>query len=142
VAQLIEAATASKAECSCAQRSVIETEAARILARRAFRTRNRCVAMLTRLVQDDSHGDAIGSKESNLGIEVFGRDLNYDTNVDPIVRMTTSESRKRLALYYQASTEHHEVLIRLTPGSYIPEFRFEQHGVTDDKEQRLVFERN
>ena len=82
--------------------------------------------MLRRLVEDALHNELIGSKERTLGIEVFGRELNYDTNADPIVRMTASEIRKRLAQYYQASTEHREVSIHLTPGSYMLEFRFEK----------------
>jgi hypothetical protein len=125
VAQLIEAAP-SNAEWSSAQRSAIETEAGRILAHPAFRTSKRCVAMLQRLIQNALDGNLIGSKERILGIEVFGRDLTYDTNADPIVRMTASEIRKRLAQYYQASTEHHEVVIHLTPGSYMLEIRFER----------------
>ena len=126
MAQLIEAARLSNAEWSLAQRSAIEAEAERILAHPAFRTSKRCVAMLQRLIQNALQGDLTGSKERTLGIEVFGRDPSYDTNADPIVRMTASEIRKRLAQYYQASTEHHELTIHLTPGSYMLEFRFER----------------
>ena len=40
-------------------------------------------------------------KERTLGIEIFGRDASYDTAPDPIVRVTASEIRKRVAQYYQ-----------------------------------------
>jgi hypothetical protein len=64
-------------------------------------------------------------KERTLGIEVFGRDPDYDTNADPIVRMTANEIRKRLAQYYQASGSRPEVKISLVPGTYLPQFEFE-----------------
>lgn len=69
-------------------------------------------------------GDEGGIKERTLGIEVFGREADYDTNTDPIVRMTANEIRKRLAQYYQSSSRHHEVHIGLVPGSYLPVFSF------------------
>jgi hypothetical protein len=61
-------------------------------------------------------------KERTLGVEVFGRDANYDTNQDPVVRGTASEVRKRLAQYYQLSGHERELRIELAAGSYIPEF--------------------
>lgn len=69
-------------------------------------------------------GDENGIKERTLGIEVFGREADYDTNTDPIVRMTANEIRKRLAQYYQSSSRHHEVHISLVPGDYVPRFSF------------------
>ncbi len=39
-------------------------------------------------------------KERTLGIEEFGVDPDYDTNLDPVVRTTAAEIRKRLAQYY------------------------------------------
>jgi len=39
-------------------------------------------------------------KERLLGVQVFGREPDYDTNLDPIVRYTAGEVRKRIAQYY------------------------------------------
>ena len=61
-------------------------------------------------------------KERTLGVEVFGRQPNYDTNEDPIVRATAGEIRKRLAQYYQSPGHEGEIRIQLFPGSYVPEF--------------------
>ena len=66
-------------------------------------------------------------KERTLGVEVFGRDPNYDTNQDPVVRGTASDVRKRLAQYYQISGHEQELKIDLPSGSYLPEF----HRTTD-----------
>jgi len=63
-------------------------------------------------------------KERTIGIEVFRRDALYDTNLDPVVRTTALEVRKRLAHYYQAPGREHEIRIDFSRGSYVPEFRF------------------
>jgi len=60
-------------------------------------------------------------KERSLGVEVFGRDPNYDTNQDPVVRSTAGEVRKRLAQYYLESGHRDEIRISLPAGSYYPE---------------------
>lgn len=61
-------------------------------------------------------------KERALGVEVFGRQPDYDTTQDPVVRMTAVEIRKRLAQYYQTPGHESELRIDFPPGSYVPEF--------------------
>jgi hypothetical protein len=62
-------------------------------------------------------------KERTLGVEVFGREPHYDTNLDPVVRTTAVEIRKRIAQYYQEPGHETEIRIDFPPGSYLPEFR-------------------
>jgi len=61
-------------------------------------------------------------KERTLGVEVFGRDPAYDTNLDPVVRTTAGEIRKRIAQYYYEPGHENEIRIDLPSGSYVPEF--------------------
>jgi hypothetical protein len=61
-------------------------------------------------------------KERTLGIEVFHRPPDYDTNLDPVVRLCAAEVRKRLAQYYQSPAHEGELRIELNPGSYVPVF--------------------
>ena len=42
-------------------------------------------------------------KERTIGIEVFGRAADYDTNLDHVVRSVAGEVRRRLAQYYMES---------------------------------------
>ena len=113
---------------TASQRAAIWTEADLILADPSFNKSRRCVALFRRLIEHAlSDEDEGGLKERTLGIEVFGRQADYDTNTDNIVRMTANEIRKRLAQYYQSSSRHHEVYVQLLPGSYLPRFDF---GVT------------
>src|SRR5258708_18649 len=107
------------------QRTTIWKAADEILADPSFKKSRRCVILLRRLREHAREGgDEDGIKERALGIEVFGREADYDTNTDPIVRMTANEIRKRLAQYYQSCSGHPDVLIRLTPGNYVPRFDF------------------
>jgi hypothetical protein len=102
----------------------------RVLANPTFKSSKRCVALLRYLVDHALAEEEDGTKERTLGIEVFGRDPDYDTNADPIVRRTANEIRKRLAQYYQESTFDHAVKIRLVAGSYLPEFDFVSANLT------------
>lgn len=61
-------------------------------------------------------------KERTLGIEVFHRQPDYDTNADPVVRVTAGEIRKRLAQYYQTAGREQELRLDLPVGSYVPHF--------------------
>jgi hypothetical protein len=69
-------------------------------------------------------GRAADLKERTLGVEVFGRDPQYDTNTDPVVRISAGEVRKRIAQYYHENKETSQVRIELPLGSYAPEFQF------------------
>jgi hypothetical protein len=101
-----------------------------ILADPKFNSCKRCVKLFRRLIEGTLDGDQDCCKERMLGIEVFGRDADYDTNADPVVRMAASEIRKRLAHFYQESDQERPVTIRLIPGSYVPEFEFDREYAT------------
>jgi len=60
--------------------------------------------------------------ERSLGVEVFGRPPHYDTDADPIVRVTASEIRKRLAQYYEDPSHSGEIRVLVHKGSYLVEF--------------------
>jgi len=76
-------------------------------------------------------------KERTLGIVVFGRPLDYDTNADPVVRMTAGEVRKKLAQYYYANHDQ-DIQIEVPLGSYMPRFRFTQHPLPQGHEPAAV----
>jgi hypothetical protein len=87
-----------------------------------FRGSKRYPALL-RYIVDASLDDRLGDlKERTLGVEVFGRDPGYDTNADPVVRVSAGEVRKRIAQYYHENGSHSRVQIELPLGSYAPEF--------------------
>ena len=66
-------------------------------------------------------------KERVLGVEVFDRPADYDTNADPIVRVTAAEIRKRIEQYYQDPKHSQEIRLFLPAGSYVPQFSWPGH---------------
>src|SRR5665213_3111835 len=95
----------------------------RILASPLFKNSKRYPSLLRYVVEQvlDGHGSEL--KERTLGIEVFGRVPDYDTNIDPVVRISAAEIRKRIAQYYHDSGHVDEIRIDIPLGSYVPEFR-------------------
>jgi hypothetical protein len=73
----------------------------------------------------DGHGSQL--KERVLGIEIFERPADYDTNTDPIVRVTAAEIRKRIDQYYHDPKHSQEIRLFLSSGSYVPHFSWPGH---------------
>jgi len=122
---------------SDSERGAIVEETNRILADPSFSGSKRCQALLRSLVDHALAGDHEGVKERSLGVEVFGREADYDTSADPIVRITANEIRKRLGQWYQEPGRHHSIRIRLVPGTYLPKFDFDpQTGTPEITEEK------
>src|SRR5262245_65928898 len=94
---------------------------ARILESPQFRSSKRCSLFLRYVVEQASENHPECLKERTLGVEVFERDPQYDTNQDPVVRTAAGEVRKRLAQYYLEPGHEDELRISLPAGSYVPE---------------------
>ena len=54
---------------------------------------------------------------------MFAREPDYDTNLDPVVRTTAAEIRKRLAQFYQDPEHEADLRIDLPLGSYAARFQ-------------------
>src|SRR5438270_187720 len=104
--------------------ALVRDQLDRILAHSLFTKSTRYPNFLRYVVERRLTGDFDHMKERILGVEVFGREAAYDCSVDPVVRNTASEVRKRLAQYYVAPQHDSELRIELPPGCYVPEFRF------------------
>ena len=98
----------------------IESQLAKMLDSHHFRHSHRYPALLRYLVEQSQSGKVVQLKERLLGIEVFHRAPDYDTNTDPVVRVTAAEVRKRIAQYYQEPEHAGELRIDLPIGSYTP----------------------
>ncbi len=102
----------------------VREQLSRLLANPFFSHSKRFPAFLRFVVEQTLAGESENIKERTLGIEIFGRDAEYDTASDPIVRVTAAEIRKRVAQYYQDPPHARELRIDLPSGSYIPQFRW------------------
>jgi hypothetical protein len=95
----------------------------RLLAHPLFINSKRYPVLLAYTVEQTLLGNAGELKERTIGVEAFGREPTYDVNLDPVVRTTAAEVRKRLVQYYYNSDHAGELVIELPVGSYIPSFR-------------------
>ncbi len=114
-----------------AERQAIREQLERILRSSLFKNSKRYPNLLRYVVERALDGHPGHLKERTLGIEVFGRDPDYDTNLDPVVRTSAVEVRKRIAQYYHDSAHETEIRIDFPPGSYLPEFRHPVRPVGD-----------
>lgn len=113
-------------------RGVLLDELDHILASPHFCNSKRYPALLRYIVECTLAGRSDSLKERTLGVEIFGRPADYDTNSDTIVRYTAGEVRKRLLLYYSEDGRNSQVRISLAPGSYVPEFQHAPQKLNTD----------
>jgi len=94
-----------------------------ILSSPAFKGSRRSHDFLQHIIDKALTGQFEDLKERAIGVELFGRAVDYDTGGDAIVRVTASDVRRRLLHFYSEFGVVSNTKIELPPGSYIPEFR-------------------
>ena len=104
------------------EKEAVQQQLERLLASPLFYSSKRYAQFLRFVVGRTFEGRGHDLKERILGIEVFDRPPDYDTNIDPIVRVTAAEIRKRLEQYYQDPKHGQEIRLFLPSGSYAPHF--------------------
>ncbi len=94
----------------------------RLLSDPLFSQSKRYVSFLRYVTERALNHNLEPLNERILGVEIFGRPQNYDTDADPIVRVTASELRKRLSQYYEDPAHAGEIRVVIHKGSYVAEF--------------------
>jgi len=112
-------------------RQTILEQMERILASPHFRNSKRYPVLLRYVIEKTLCGEGESLKERTVGVDAFQRDPDYDTNADPIVRVTAGEVRKRIAQYYHEDGRDDEVRIDLTAGTYIPVFSLRKDSLQE-----------
>jgi hypothetical protein len=106
------------------ERKAIHEQLERLLSNSHFKQSRRFPSFLRFVIDQTLQGQTDLLKERTLGIEIFGREADYDTASDPIVRVTATEIRKRIAQYYQEPGHETELRLSLPSGSYVPQFHW------------------
>jgi hypothetical protein len=101
----------------------IREQLRRLVAHPLFTNSKRYPVLLTYIVEQTLLGNAGELKERTIGVEAFGREPDYDVNLDPVVRTAAAEVRKRISQYYYNPDHAGELVIELPIGSYVPTFR-------------------
>lgn len=115
-------------EFSPVDKEAVLLQVERIVSSPHFRSSRRSTDLLRYVVQQTIEGHSDILKERTLGIEIFGREPNFDTSGDSIVRVAAAEVRKRLALYYQGDGHEHEVRVDFPSGSYVARFGYSREA--------------
>jgi hypothetical protein len=100
----------------------VRSQLEKVVSDSRFAASKRYPCLLRYIVEQTLAENEDNLKERTLGVEVFHRPPDYDTNADPVVRLCAAEVRKRLAQYYQSPAHGGELRIDLNPGSYVPVF--------------------
>ena len=98
---------------------LVERAAASPQLRRAARSREFLFYVAAKSLKDglsDIH-------EQEIGHAVFGRDKDYDTSQDNIVRVSATELRKRIDGFFASEGANEPLIFEIPRGSYSPVFR-------------------
>jgi hypothetical protein len=120
--------------------ALVREQLNRLLAHPLFTNSKRYPVLLAYTVEQALLGNAGELKERTIGVEAFGREPNYDVNLDPVVRTTAAEVRKRLIQYYYSPDHGGELIIELLVGSYVPLFREPSPHIALQTDTQLVNE--
>ena len=115
------------------ERGAVQQQLEHLLGSPLFHSSKRYGQFLRFVVARALDGKASQLKERVIGVEIFDRPADYDTNTDPIVRVTAAEIRKRIDQYYQDPNHSQEIRLFLPSGSYVPQFSWPGHpsGVSE-----------
>ncbi|HTT22105.1 MAG TPA: hypothetical protein VMG82_24465 [Candidatus Sulfotelmatobacter sp.] len=127
MALLPEPVTESWTPSSEFEKGAVQQQLEHLLGSPLFNSSKRYGQFLRFVVTRALDGQAGQLKERILGIEIFERPADYDTNTDPIVRVTAAEIRKRIDQYYQDPKHSQEIRLFLPAGSYAPQFSWPGH---------------
>lgn len=108
----------------------------RILMSPDFEGSARTKAFLEHLVARELEGRGDELRGTALAMDVFGRGVDFDPNVDPIVRIEAVKLRKALDHYYLTSGSIDPVIIKIPKGQYRP--AFEPNTVSRNSGEQLT----
>ncbi len=94
----------------------------RMLASQALRLSERNKRFLSFVVKQAVEGHPERIKAYAIGVDVFGRDEDFDPAVDPIVRIEANRLRTALSAYYDGPGRADGIVIAVPKGSYVPTF--------------------
>src|SRR5215813_2027464 len=93
----------------------------RIVDSPVFNKSARLTAFLKFVVEQTLAGQGDNLKEQVIALELYGRGDDFDSGIDPVVRVDARRLRDKLREYY-AESDADSVIISLPKGSYVPVF--------------------
>jgi tetratricopeptide (TPR) repeat protein len=78
--------------------------------------------LLAYLVEREQAGEAERLKGYTIAVDVFGRDQEFDSSTDAVVRVQAGRLRELLSQYYESEGRDDPMRIVVTRGSYVPTY--------------------
>ncbi|EHK54296.1 hypothetical protein MAXJ12_25823, partial [Mesorhizobium alhagi CCNWXJ12-2] len=97
-----------------------------------FEATDREHRFLSYVVEETLSGRDGRIKAYSIAVEVFGRDVSFDPQSDPIVRIEAGHLRRSLERYYFTAGQADPVLITIPKGGYVPAFSLRSLPPTTD----------
>jgi hypothetical protein len=100
----------------------IREELERILASEDFVKSRQLGRFLEYLVEKSLKGQAEELKEGRLAIDLLNRTMDFDLQIDPLVRVLANRVRRALERYYLSDGKNDPLRIELPQDYYVPTF--------------------
>jgi TolB-like protein len=94
----------------------------RILNSADFAATGREHRFLSYVVEETLAGCGDRIKAYSIAVGVFGRDVSFDPQTDPIVRIEAGHLRRSLERYYLTAGQNDPIVITVPKGGYVPSF--------------------
>ena len=101
----------------------VRAELRRVVESPQFDCSERNRRFLEYVVEETLSGRADRIKGYNIATTVFGRDVSFDPQLDPVVRMEARRLRRSLERFYLTDGKNIGVKIELPKGGYVPLFQ-------------------
>jgi adenylate cyclase len=101
----------------------VRLQVERILRNAEFRGSDKQRKFLSFVVEETLAGRASQLKAYTIAVAVYGRDKEFDPQVDPIVRVEAGRLRRALEHHYLTAGKNDPVRIEIPKGSYVPIFQ-------------------
>lgn len=95
----------------------------RILASPGFDKSEQLKSFLRFVVEETIAGRGQQIKAYTIAVDALGRDVSFDPQLDPIVRVEAGRLRRALENYYAREGRYAPMIIELPIGHYLPVFR-------------------
>ena len=92
----------------------------RVLASETFKRSERARKLLRYLIEREQAGEREKLKEFAIAVDVFGKNVDFDSSTDAVVRVQAGRLRDLLRQYFAKEGASETVRIAIPRGSYVP----------------------
>ena len=116
------------------EKRLVESQLEIILASTYFNSAKQMQRFLGYIVEKTLAGEGNLLKQYTIGVEALELPDDFDSDINPIVRIVGGRVRKRLKEFYD-ETENNKIVITIPKGNYTPEFiRYSENTLTVETE--------